>query len=147
MKTLKNLIVAMINATVLLIALCLFLAWQLSRSAENVVATFSQNIDVLAPVSAELRGLRDDLGDIAAVTEQGATEGAAALAARIDSFEARIADIQNRLQEISDTPERLMVTAIDHSSQRIADTVNNIVYDIAGCTSTDLAEQNKTIDQ
>lgn len=138
MKTIKDLALALLNATLILIALCLFFVWQISNTAERVAGNFAQNLEVLAPLRGEVEGMRADLaglrGDLAEL-QSVPGQTADAIEERIDALIARMDLVQGRMAELADTPERLMTTAIDRSAEHVAGTLN----DLAGCTRPDMA--------
>lgn len=134
MKTLKDLVVAMINATLILVAVCLFFLWQLSNTAERVSASFAQNLEVLEPLKTEVQamkgevaGLRGDLAEMQAVPGQAMDK----VEARIESLNARLDGVQARMDQLAETPERLMTVAIDRSAEHLAGTVK----DLRGCSA------------
>ncbi|MBO9396850.1 hypothetical protein J7400_09165 [Shimia sp. R9_2] len=124
-KTIKDLLLALLNATLILVALCLFLLWQLSGTAERVVESFAQNLQIVKPMQervanlqAEVSGLRSDL---AALSEQGAAQnlpGSAALQARANALQSQLEDINSNLRTLADTPDRLMSAGVEQLSAR-----------------------------
>jgi hypothetical protein len=132
-KTLKDLALALLNATLILIALCLFLAWQVASTARDVTGRLSEELADLAPLRGtvqdtkdELTGLRQDLaglrdGDGPAVSQQ--------VQARLAVLEERLDMTAERLNALSGAPERL----IDHAVETAADAAAQRVMAIRGC--------------
>ena len=122
-QTLKNLALALVNATLILIALCLFLLWQIGNTAERVAGSFAENLELLGPLRAEVAGLRDDLsglrGDLAEI-QAVPGQGMDAVEAQLDAVGARLDGVQARVNSLSEAPERLMTAAIDRSADRLA---------------------------
>ncbi|SHI86472.1 hypothetical protein SAMN05444000_103240 [Shimia gijangensis] len=121
MKTVKNLLLAMINATLILVAVCLFLFWQVSSTAERVAGNFAANLDVLEPVTKSVRGLTTEVATLR--IELSAAQGQTQIAARIDALDAKLAQLQASMDKIVDTPDRLMITAIDAASDKATRTL------------------------
>lgn len=129
MKIVKDLLVACLNATLILVAVCLFLLWQLSGTVERVTAEFAKNLNVLEPVtmrienlSQEVAGLRQDMRQ-ANVSE--------AMRQKLANLEAEAHRLNQTLENISNTPERLMQTSISSTANNVA----NVLMDLRGCGS------------
>lgn len=125
MKTLKDLLLAMINATLILVALCLFLLWQVSGAAERVVATFAQNLDIIQPLNdqvtemrAEVASLRSDLRALPTNTTDQANLAKQRLLTRADALQTGLVDINESLQTIAETPDRLMSQGMDRLASK-----------------------------
>lgn len=134
MKTIKDLLVAMINATLILVALCLFLLWQVSQSTERIASSFAGNLQVLEPVATNLDGLRREVGalrgDLAALTDGSTefnTQAALALQSRANQLQQEMQVIGAGLRSIADTPDRLMVTAITTATDQASAGVANVL--------------------
>lgn len=140
MKIVKNLLLAMINATLILLALCLFLFWQVSNTAERIAGEFAGNLAVLEPVTQSVQGLnaevvalRGDLSALMAGSGDLATQGSQQVQARISALQADLDQLQSTMDRIADTPDRLMVTAIDAASDKAA----NTLIELRGCQKPD----------
>lgn len=130
MTTLKNLALALVNATLLLVALCLFLALMVANSAERAADRFSDAVSSLAPVrtgiseiSDNIQGLRADVrvlidrpGIVSDAQADALNDQIAALTAQLGTVDAQLAD----LREI---PDQVISTAIDHVADRMSDGV------------------------
>lgn len=130
MKILKDLFLAMLNATLLLIAVCLFLLWQLSKTTEDVAAAFAENLHVLEPVAEEIGGLRGDLaalrtelGTLGDTTGEAAGAKTARIEARLDAFATRLDQVQTRIDNVAAEPERLMSIAVEAASKKAGQTL------------------------
>ena len=64
MKTVKDLILALINATLILIALCLFLGLMVMNRANDITATFASNLIKLEPLKDEVSAAREDIAGL-----------------------------------------------------------------------------------
>ncbi|KPA22780.1 hypothetical protein shim_10680 [Shimia sp. SK013] len=127
MKTIKDLLLAMLNATLILVALCLFLLWQVSRSGERIAESFASNLSLLKPMEQridetrqEVAGLRSDLAALA----NGTTELSDAAKMRLDNAATRLDQamrgIEADVAKLAATPETLTDYAIDKTATRVS---------------------------
>lgn len=130
MKTVKNLLLAMVNATLILVALCLFLFWQVSNTAERIAGNFASNLDVLEPVTQSVQGLnaqvvalRSDLSALSAGSGDLAIQGNQQIQMRIAKLQSTLDDLQATIDKIANTPDRMMVTAVNAASDKAARTL------------------------
>lgn len=128
MKTLKDLILALVNATLILVALCLFLAWQLMSTVDEVTERLTESVRVFAPVRdevaglrAEVSGLRADIGALGTTTVPTAR-----IEARLDAMSTRLDDIQVRMDELATLPDRLIDTAIETAADKFARSLSSV---------------------
>ncbi len=138
-KTLKDLILALLNATLILLAVCLFLGWKLATTVDGITTKFAENLQLVAPLREEAQGIRGELtalrsslntlssGDGALDTTE--TQRINALIDKLDGIEQRFATTQTRLGELADSPE----TLINHAIDKTADTVTDRITAIRGC--------------
>lgn len=127
MKTVKDLFLAMLNATLILVALCLFLLLQLSGTVERVTTGFAQNLVVLTPVADRIQNLSNEVaalrGEISSVGED------IDMQAKLSELGAKANQLEELLRDIRDTPERLMQTSIQTAAQSATDTL----FELRGC--------------
>lgn len=127
MKIVKDLLLALLNATLILVALCLFLLWQVSRSGERIAESFANGLSVLAPVSqsvdelrAEVEGLRSDLTVLTDDTTELSASAKANLEAAAARLDQALTSIEADMATLAATPETLTDYAIDQAATRIA---------------------------
>ncbi len=135
-KTLKDLLLALLNATLILLALCLFLGWKLAQSVETVRDGFAENLQVVAPLRDQTQEIRDEIsglrGDLTAIRNNASNLDFAAksrLSAaldRLNDIEARLENTQTRLAGLVDNPEDLINYAVTTSSEAAAEQVMKI---------------------
>ncbi len=133
MKTVKNLLVAMINATLILVAICLFFLWRLSDTAERVVASFAQNLQIVQPLETKVDGLRTEVAslrsDLAAISLDSTSLTAQAterLQSRANALQLELEGINSNLTRLADTPETLMQSALDDVATRVSGRIGTI---------------------
>lgn len=136
-KTLKDLALALINATLILIALCLFLAWKTSTTIDGMIATFARNLEVVAPLRGDVQAMTGELAalraDIAALRSQSGEVSSAALSrlqSRAGAIETRVEDVQARITALQGAPQQLM----DQAMQSALASFTQSVVDIRNCT-------------
>lgn len=122
MKTLKDLVLALINATLILVALCLFLAWQLMSTVDGITDRLTESIRIFAPVRDEVAGLRAEVSGLRADITAMGTQGVPMprVEARLDAIGTRLDDMQARMDELAALPDRLIDTAIDTAADKFA---------------------------
>ncbi|SMP11015.1 hypothetical protein [Shimia sagamensis] len=127
MKTIKDLLIAMINATLILVAICLFFLWRLSATAERVVASFAQNLQIVQPLETKVEDLRSEVAnlrsDLAGVSLESSALTAQAterLQTRANALQLELEGINSSLARLADTPETLMQTALDDVATRLS---------------------------
>ncbi|NOD34184.1 MULTISPECIES: hypothetical protein [unclassified Ruegeria] len=138
-KTLKDLLLALLNATLILVALCLFLGWQLASKVESITAEFSETVQVVAPlreettnIRTELAALRDDLAALpkkAIGLDSQTTKDIQSTLARLNSLEQKLQTAQDRLISLADEPQVLIAQTINSG----ADVVSKRILDFKGC--------------
>lgn len=124
MKVLKDLLLACINATLILVALCLFLLWQLSGTVERISGEFAKNLDVLSPVSTRIESLTQEVSALRAdLANASASE---AVRTRLSQLEAEAQRLNDTLVKISETPERLMEASITATAQSATNALSGL---------------------
>jgi cell division protein FtsX len=138
LNALKNLIVAMINATLILIVLALFLAWNVTNKADQIASNFARSIVTVQPLREDIQGMTAELaairGDIAQIS--GASEGVRSaslqrIAARLDQMEARAETARLSISELSQAPTKM----VDYAINSAVDAVAQGAMDIRGCAA------------
>ncbi len=138
-KTLKDLLLALLNATLILLALCLFLGWKLAQSVDQIRVGFAENLRVAAPLRDQAQGIRGELAalrsDLATLGSQGTQLNAVtrqqlnAALRRLGDLEGKLEDTQARLAGLVEKPEDL----IDYAITTSADTVTDRLLILKGC--------------
>lgn len=142
MTTIKNLLLALLNATLILVALCLYLGWMVMQSAEQAADTFASAVGNIAPIRNEVSdvkdsvaGLRADLQLLAGQPGVLSETAEAALESRVNVIAARLDRLETSLAALSEVPENTVEAAIDLSANRAAD----LITQFRSCTPDDPA--------
>ena len=138
LNTLKNLFLALLNATLILIAVSLFLLWKVTQTADAIVTNFAQELAIVAPLrddlqaaTAELAALRGDLqtlGDGAGGINPAALQQ---LQLRVDVLGSDIADARQSVQELAQAPALL----VDHAIETASREFSRRAMEIRGCAA------------
>ncbi|SDW29474.1 hypothetical protein SAMN05444358_101434 [Ruegeria halocynthiae] len=138
-KTLKDLLLALLNATLILLALCLFLGWKLAQSVEHIRSGFAENLQLVAPLREQAQGIRGELtalrSDLATLSSPDTQLDAAdrqqlnAALQRLGNVEDKLEDTQARLANLVENPEDL----IDHAITTSADRITDRLMTLKGC--------------
>ncbi len=106
-RTLWTLVLALLNATLILLALCLWLGWSLFSTVEHITDDVAEITGTIRPLRAEIRDLTSQIGEtrsnLAALREGGEDlQLCAALETQLASAEARVAELTDTLKGIED---------------------------------------------
>ena len=135
-KLLKDLGVALLNATLVLLALCLFLAWKVVNTADNVASNFASNLVTIEPLradlqatTAELAAIRQDVAQIS--TQSGELQSATLqrIETRLKMVDTRVNDARGTISDLSQMPYQL----VDHAIETASDSVAQKAGYIMGC--------------
>ncbi|WP_299910213.1 hypothetical protein [uncultured Paracoccus sp.] len=134
--TLRNLILALLNATLILVALCLWLAWRLTSEVHAVTADvageLAQNLvpvqplrDEVAALTGEVAGLRADL---AAVREGAALpEAVEQLGVAAEGLQARLAGLAEKTEAVTADPGLLIDRAVAAAAGKLGDEAQELI--------------------
>lgn len=138
-KTLKDLFLALLNATLILVALCLFLGWKLASTLNEATTNLSEKLQVVAPLREEAQGIRGELSALRAELADFQAQGdisnsvtAQRLAQsldKLDPVDARLQTVQTRFADLAQSPDAL----VDQAIQKTVDTVADRILVIRGC--------------
>lgn len=136
LKLLKDLSVALLNATLILLALCLFLAWKVVNTADDIASNFARNLVTVDPLRADLQATTDELTalrqDVAQLLAQSGEVKSATLkriATRLEKMDNRMVDARDSISDLSEAPYRL----VDHAIKTAADSLAQTAMNIRGC--------------
>jgi hypothetical protein len=120
-RTLWSLVLAVLNATLILLALCLWLGWHVLSEARAITSRLDEGLARLTPVATDLSALRAEVAglrsDLAALPAQG--DGTAVLNARLAALDVRVTDALSRLDAAVTDPGPLIDRAVDRAALQI----------------------------
>ena len=123
-STLKALFLAVLNATLILVALCLWLGWHVLSEARAITGRLTDGISLLTPVSDEIAGLRTDVATLRADLAglPGQAVGSVALTAfadRLETLETKVSTTAKRISDLTVEPGALIDRAGDRAALQI----------------------------
>lgn len=134
-KLLKDLGVALLNATLVLLALCLFLAWKVVNTADNVASNFASNLVTIEPLRADLQATTAELAairqDVAQILTSGELQFATLqrIETRLKMVDTRVNDAKGTISDLSQMPYQL----VDHAIETASDSVAQKAGYVLGC--------------
>lgn len=136
LKILKDIGMAMINATLILIVVALLLAWKVTGTADRIVSDFARNLVTIEPLRQDVQGATDELaalrGDLASLRDQSGDLQSASLQrieTRLTQMETRLEEARTSLTNLSQAPANLVDRAIDTAATRVSQEIR----DFRGC--------------
>lgn len=129
-RKLGGLLLALLNATLILAALCLWLAWGALSSAERVAAHIGDAAETVLPLRAEIVTLTEEIATTRAELATLRSEGVgnqAALERRIAGVEAELARLTAAVTALGADPEALIERAVTSAFDGLGATVADIL--------------------
>lgn len=134
-RSFRNLFLALLNATLILAALCLWLAWGALSAAERVSGQINEAAQTVLPLRTEIVSLTEEIAatrsELANLRSEGAADRAA-LAARIAGVETELARLTEAVTELGADPEALIDRAVRSAFEGLGETVANILNGLRG---------------
>lgn len=135
-RTLYNLFLAVLNATLILVALCLWLGWQLVSSVDDLTSSVAEHARVLKPVredirsmTSEIAGIREDIGMAQAGSIQLDELAKQRLLRKLASYDERLEASLQTFDNLAGAPARL----IDQAINKAADEITTRLTGLRGC--------------
>ena len=129
----KDLALAFLNATLILIAICLWLAWQLSDTVSSAASEFAASLvrmqplrdDVLA-MTTEIASLRTDLAAMGQRTGEVGSQAFSAVEERVETLEVRVSGTLTKMETLVAQPDQLIDYAIDQAAISLKSTLSDV---------------------
>ncbi|MVO14711.1 hypothetical protein [Parasedimentitalea huanghaiensis] len=116
-KTLLDLLKACINATLLLLALSLFLGWKLMSSVDNVTGQVTQAVAQITPVQNRIEALRTE---VVALRSDILQRPEIAVSAKLDAMDRRLAALQSEMLDLKTLPAEVIRDAAQTGAAEFA---------------------------
>ena len=143
LRALRDLGIALINATLILVVLALLLGLKLSNRVEHISSEFARNLvsaeplrDDVQAMTEEIAALRSDLAGVREQSSELTSETAQALAVRLDAFEARVDDVGDKMDTVRDRVQTIEfdpAAMLERVVERAADQIVTSAGQLAGC--------------
>jgi hypothetical protein len=124
-RSVGNLVLALLNATLILAALCLWLAWGALSAAERVSGQIEEAAQTVLPLRTEIVSLTEEIAATRAELAELRSDGAADRA----GLEQRIAGVE---AELAADPEVLIDRAVTSAFDGLGETVANFLNGLRG---------------
>ncbi|MEQ8654123.1 MAG: hypothetical protein RIC87_16780 [Kiloniellales bacterium] len=129
-RTIGNLLLALLNATLILVALCLFLGWQLAEEVSAITDHVGQKMvklealgNEVSSMSAEMTALRSELSKQSVQADPMTLQKMQELSAKLDRIDQGMADTKGRVDAILEEPNALVDRAVDRTTANIKEIV------------------------
>lgn len=139
-RSIGNLVLALLNATLILTALCLWLAWGALSAAERVSTEIAAAAETVLPLRSEIVTLTEEIAATRAelaARRAAETRDTAALEARIAGVEAQLAALTAEVKRLGADPEVLIDQAVTSVFDGLGDTVAKIIAGLRGALSAE----------
>ncbi|OUS37154.1 hypothetical protein A9Q94_06670 [Rhodobacterales bacterium 56_14_T64] len=124
MKTLiLDLLKAMINATLLLLALCLFLGWKLMGSVQDVTGKVTEAVVQITPVQDRLQDLRHE---VAGLRSDIVSRPELAVSSQLDTLDRHLAALQQDLTQLRQLPTEIIQGAAQTGAAELAGQITRL---------------------
>ena len=114
-QTLGQLALALLNATLILLALCLWLGWGAASAVRDVSGDMAMRKEVLTGLRDDLQGLKAEVAALRSDLAQGKTPDGP----RIDALDTRLATISENLARTAEAANRMA----DSSAQAVGNEI------------------------
>ncbi|GAB5469370.1 MAG: hypothetical protein Kilf2KO_24000 [Rhodospirillales bacterium] len=135
-RTVRNLLLALLNATLILFALCLYLGLELATTVDSVTANISKNLvgveslrGDFQEMTSEMAALRADLKDSRSQPGGLPSEAADRLTDKLNAIDARMTAATSNLEAVVSEPTAL----IDHAVTSAATQIKQAVAEFQSC--------------
>jgi len=129
-KTLKDLVLALLNATLILVALCLVLALMVLGRMNDFGTALAGQMTQARPLVAELSATRDELAglrqDVAALREDADGSVRNELDDRLARLDARLNMVAGRMDGMALDPAQIRQQAVEATAQAVGLAISRI---------------------
>ena len=115
-RSFGNLILALLNATLILTALCLWLSWKAFSAVEGVSSNLENAAEKVVPLRSDVAALATEIASLrVAIADRGAaaTAADAAMTAQLARIEDQLAEISSGVTEFANQQEDTLQTLVE----------------------------------
>lgn len=137
LRTIGSLILAVLNATLILLALCLWLAWNVVGTARSIAADVGAQIDDLRPFQASIAQLKDEVAELRLAVQSFETQDGGLAAATLRSLQGQVVTMDEKLGQVSTRLGRIVddpTVLIDHAIGTAAARTQEGIAALMECT-------------
>ena len=135
-RTLWNLFLAFLNATLILLAVCLWFGWRLADTVQGISTEVTRAVAEATPIRDDLRGLTDEVSALRADLSslRDSSDGFSSFTfaryeQKLDDFGGRLSELGQRMESALSDPDALIETAISAT----ADELTGFVIEMRHC--------------
>lgn len=114
-RLITELLKALLNATLLLLAICLFFGWQLMGRVEDVTARITAAVAEVAPVRDRVEALREEIAGLRADVKAGTLPPVP----QLDGIDSKLERIEAELAGLRALPATLVQTAAESAAAEL----------------------------
>ncbi|MCD9147717.1 hypothetical protein [Pseudophaeobacter flagellatus] len=123
-KVLFDLLKALLNATLLLLALCLFLGWQLSSSVAQVSERLNDISSNLRPLHRQAQALTEEFASLSAEISRADPPDSSEMRIGLAQLEEELAALKLEIQSLKQLPGEVVSIAIETAVQELSEKIS-----------------------
>ncbi|AZV78534.1 hypothetical protein EBB79_12045 [Parasedimentitalea marina] len=121
--TILDLLKAMINATLLLLALCLYLGWMLVSTIQDVTGDVTEAIAQVTPVQARIQDLQSE---VAGLRRDITSRPELAVSGQLTKLDQRLASLQQEMAGIRQLPSDIIQNAAQTAAAELVGPISRL---------------------
>ncbi|MEP2717257.1 hypothetical protein [Pseudophaeobacter sp.] len=141
-KTLFDLFKALLNATLILLALCLFLGWKLFTSASAVTDRLGEISRDLTPLHVQAQTLTQEFSDLTQALQRTEGPDSTEMRLRLARVEEQLSALKLEIATLKQLPTQVVSAAVETAVAEISREVARWVPHVANCPAEETASLN-----
>lgn len=146
MTPVLDLLKALVNASLLLLALCLFLGWKLFAAADAVSDRFGEISKDFTPVHVEIHSMTQELAVLTKTLKEGNSPDSTEMRLRLSRLEQQLTGLKQETQTLKQLPAQVMAEAAEAAATKLSDGLALWVPRLTGCPENGLIEKTALLD-
>lgn len=138
-QTIFDLLKALMNATLLLLALCLFLGWQLFASAREVTDRLGEISENLIPLHSQLQTVTQEVSLLRQALDRSNPADSAEIRKMLSLLEVQLADIKGKAQALQQLPAQLVSTSVESAIRSLSQEIDERLPRLSSCSQKQTA--------
>ncbi|MGR3622166.1 hypothetical protein [Pseudophaeobacter sp.] len=138
-QTIFDLLKALMNATLLLLALCLFLGWQLFASAREVTDRLGEISENLIPLHSQLQTVTQEVSLLRQALDRSNPADRAEIRKMLSLLETQLAAIKGKAQALQQLPAQLVSTSVESAIRSLSQEIDERLPRLSSCSQKQTA--------
>lgn len=138
-QTIFDLLKALMNATLLLLALCLFLGWQLFASAREVTDRLGEISENLIPLHSQLQTVTQEVSLLRQALDRSPPADSAEMRQMLSQLETQLAAIKGKAQALQQLPAQLVSTSVESAIRSLSQEIDERLPRLSSCSQKQTA--------